>query len=533
MQRIFGLAWWLVVLGRRRALIARRNHRGAAFLAYTAVAGLGDFLALWWSLTMVGLLLYIGEYTVAAIAAVFFAVLAVRRLVIEHATIPLGLYRTTHLFAEIDRWLGREEPGLIRLTAARALAKAGRPPDAAAWWRSVQGTRVGAFDVAAEAVFADAAGDRDDARALFESLALLREPAPQARELAAEWLALDDAAAGRWQAILDRAAAIARPTRGLHRRPDALAADHAGAPATAGEPLWPATGLTFFLEGVAARMLAHPEAPSAAGLWVRWIESSRRRHVWPLLQRALAAGTVPAPASDAGDSHVPPPAAPHAAPDLRTLAGAITLHTAALTRPTVAAVAAAATGWDAALADAAWRTALARRALTLGAPPDAATRAADELQSQAITDLAAAILSAGVALPALAARAADSKTLAAAAARARAELLARLELQFDRIGGRVHERTPLAPIDEWRSFLAVRAAYTAAAAQGGEELERLAFPHAHTELTAWTVWLWNDHRQHSLSYGMTSWLFERALAVGDAQAIELHGKNAQLDFTPD
>jgi hypothetical protein len=199
----------------------------------------------------------------------------------------------------------------------------------------------------------------------------------------------------------------------------------------------------------------------------------------------------------------------------------------------VATVAAAAEAWDAALADLTWRTAIAERAITLGAPPDAAHRAADELRSQAIADLGAAILGAGVALPALAARGESRGILGAAAARARAELLGQLELQFERIGGRIHERTPLAPIDEWRSFLAVRSAYLAAARQGGEELERLAFPHAHTELTSWTVWLWNDRNEHALSHGITSWLYERALAVGDAQAIELHGKNAQLDFTPD
>lgn len=545
MGRLLRWGWWLVAFGRRHAWTARRDHRGGAFLLWTAAAAVGDVVALAWSLSVVLALAAADQWLAAAVALVLLGALMMRRAVIERVTIPVGLFRTTHLLAELDRYLGGDPPGLARLQAARALGRAGLPASADAWWKSIQPGTLFAHDLAAQAVLADARGDRADARALFESLALMREPAPTARELAAEWLALDDADAGRWQAIVDRAGARARPARGAHRSPDALAHAHAhagGAPG-AGEYLWPATTLTFFLEGVAGRLLGRADAPSQLALALRWLEAPRRRATWWLFRRAVAAGAPPATVAHPRAAGEPQPAA---AP----LAHAIALHTAALARPDEATLAAAAAAWDAAFTDASWRTAIAQRAITLGAPPDASARAVDELRAQVVTDVAHAILASGARLPALLAVAegdggggraggaggggggdehAARSILTAAAARARAELLAGLELTFERIGGRVHDRAPLAAIDEWRSFLAVRAAYHHAARQGGVELERLAFPHAHAELTSWSVWLWNDRHEHAISHGMTTWLYEQALAVGDAQAIELHGKNARLE----
>jgi hypothetical protein len=362
---------------------------------------------------------------------------------------------------------------------------------------------------------------------LFESLALLREPAATAREIAAEWLAVEDAKAGRWDAIIERGTALARPGRGVHRKPEAIEAEHAKKAATHGEMLWPPTGLTFFLEGVAGRMLGREDAPSQVGLAVRWAESRRRKEMWAVMKRAI--GPVATPSTKSSTSASTPTSTSTSTSTGPVLARAIAAHAAAVSRPDEIGLAAAAKAWDVAFGDQEWRYAIAQRAISLGAPSDAASRAVEEMRLQVVSDVATAILAAGVSLPGLLARGGESGVLAAAAARARAELLARLELSFERIGGRVHEHTAIAPIDEWRTFLAVRAAYTEAARQGGLELERLAFPHAHSELTGWSVWMWNDRKEHAISHGMTTWLFERALAVGDAQAIELHGKNAQLE----
>jgi hypothetical protein len=131
-------------------------------------------------------------------------------------------------------------------------------------------------------------------------------------------------------------------------------------------------------------------------------------------------------------------------------------------------------------------------------------------------------------LPAIAAGAPGSPVVAGIARRARRELLTRLELTCDRIGDRTHEQRAFDAIDELRTFVAVRRAYDDAASQGGLELERLAFPHVHGELLSWLAWLWNDRKEHFLSHLITAWLYERALAVGDAEAIELHGSNGAI-----
>jgi len=535
--RVLAWIWWIVAFGRRRAWMARRDHRGGAFLAFTALAALGDVIAGYWSLSLVLVFLALGEWLLAGVAAAALCGLMMRRVVIEHVTVPLGLYRTTYLLAQIDRWFLNEPLGAARLTAARALVRAGVPARAERWWKSVAPARVGAHEIAAQAVLADARGDRADAGLLFESIILLREPAPSARELAAEWLAVDDAAHGRWAAIVERAQARARPGRGAHRRPEAIEAEHAAtSPASGGgsgsgrgrgEMMWPPTGLTFFLEGVAARMLGRADAPSQLGMWVRWLESSRRREMLPLLRRCLdGAGADRAAGSGTGTG------TGTGTDNGTVLAAAVRAHMEVLARPTEGGLVRVAEAWDVAIGEQGWRTDIAKRAIELGAPADAASRAAEELRLQVVNDVAHAMLAASVSLPRILQRS-DSSVLAAAAAKARAELLARLELTFERIGGRVQERTALAPIDEWRSFLAVRAAYGDAVDRGGLELDRLAFPHAHTELTSWTVWMWNDRKEHALSHGMTTWLFERALAVGDAQAIELHGKNAQLEPSTD
>lgn len=525
MARLLAYVWWIVAFGRRRAWMARRDHRGLAFVGYTALAALGDIIAGYWSLSIVLFFVLAGEWLMAGIATCFLACLMMRRVVIEHVTVPLGLYRTTYLFAEIDRWFMNESLGVARLTAARALARAGVPESSATWWRSVQPGRLGTYDIAAAAVLADGRGDRADARMLFESVVLLREPAPRARELAAEWLALDDATHGRWEAIVERAAAMARPARGAHRKPEAIEAAFAEKTAFAGETLWPPTGLTYFLEGVAGRMLVREDAPSQLGMWVRWLESSRRREMYPMLQTALRAGA--ARTETETETEIERSGTGTGTGTDNRLADAVGAHMVAVGQPTESALVAAAKAWDTALEDQGWRTQIAQRAIDLGAPSDAASRAAEEMRLQVVNDVASAILAAGVSLPRLGDNA--SGILAAATARARAELLARLELTFEKIGGRVNEHAAIAPLDEWRSFLAVRAAYAEAARQGGVELERLAFPHAHSELTSWSVWMWNDRKEHAISHGMTTWLYERALAVGDAQAIELHGRNAQLE----
>ena len=42
------------------------------------------------------------------------------------------------------------------------------------------------------------------------------------------------------------------------------------------------------------------------------------------------------------------------------------------------------------------------------------------------------------------------------------------------------------------------------------------------------VWLWNTRNEYALSHAISKWLLGEALAVGDAEAIELCSRNVRL-----
>ena len=103
-----------------------------------------------------------------------------------------------------------------------------------------------------------------------------------------------------------------------------------------------------------------------------------------------------------------------------------------------------------------------------------------------------------------------------------------LEAGFTRWEQRRHTGSVRAPIDEWREWVALRAAYDAAVSAGGLELRRLAFPHAYSKGTSMAVWLWNSRNEYALSHAISKWLLDEALAVGDTEAIELCTRNCRL-----
>ena len=536
MRDLLLLLRWTLVVMRRRAWLARRDHRDGTFLLYSALAALGDAFAISIAVGLVLTVIAIGAWDAALVIALVAAILIAPRPLAHGVAVPRGWWRVAYWLVQIDE-LGRAGSDLTaRLAAARAAARVGSPPAASAWLADGRRARLDATEVAVQAILAHGRGERDDARGLFLTIAAFAEPAPEAREIAAEWLAVDDAARGGWATLVARGAERARPSRGAHRRPSVIRAG-VDADAVAGEPLWPATSLTYLLEGVGARLLGHADAPSAANLWLRWLEAPARRHTRALVQRAIAArpsSAAPAAATSVTSTTTSTPAAsppadtPVARADTTALAAALRAHARALRAGTVEATAAAAIAWDATIATSGLAVAVARRAIELGAPVDAGDRALAALDDQVVGELAALVERRALPLPALHARAPGSPLLAAVAGRARRDMLARLELTCDRIGDRTHAERSIDPIDELRTFVAVRRAYDDAAAQGGVELERLAFPHVHGELSSWTVWLWNERSQHLLSHLITTWLFERALAVGDAEAIELHGANGAI-----
>jgi hypothetical protein len=103
-----------------------------------------------------------------------------------------------------------------------------------------------------------------------------------------------------------------------------------------------------------------------------------------------------------------------------------------------------------------------------------------------------------------------------------------LEAAFSGWAERRHDQTPHPSIDEWREFIALRAAYRAAVTAGGLELRRLAFPHVFSKGSNMAAWLWNKREEYALSHAISKWLLDEALAVGDAEAIELGHRNCAL-----
>jgi hypothetical protein len=325
------------------------------------------------------------------------------------------------------------------------------------------------------------------------------------RELAGEWLAVDAAARGAW---------------------GELAADAVAA-------RFPATPLTYFLEGVATRRAVTSGAPGPLELRARWLLAPHRRRTRALLAEAYPPGDAPAASASSGasgDAAAAPtealPAAPAAIPGLAAPAmpPAVAAHLAFRAHaPDPEQLAATVRAWDAALADGATHTWLARRALELDAPPGAVDRALREVAG-AVTDELGRIADAHR----LGAPASSGPVGDGLARRLRHGRLDALEQAFTRWAQRRHDGAVRSAIDEWREFVALQGSYTAAVAAGGAELRRLAFPHAFSTGSKMAAWLWNTRREYALSHAISRWLLAEALAVGDAEAIELGHRNCSL-----
>ncbi|NVB77987.1 MAG: hypothetical protein HOV81_06285, partial [Kofleriaceae bacterium] len=251
----------------------------------------------------------------------------------------------------------------------------------------------------------------------------------------------------------------------------------------------------------------------SAELRVRWLLAPHRRATARLLANPTTPGTGTVTAEDTADDATPP--LPRAV--------AAHLELSSVRAPTVASFAEAVAAWDAALLDGDTQTWLARRALELDAPEGAVDRAIRDV-AQAVTDELAKLADAS----ALGAPASRGPVGDALARRLRHGRLDALESGFSRWENRRHTGSVRAPIDEWREWVALRAAYDAAVSAGGLELRRLAFPHAYSKGTSMAVWLWNSRNEYALSHAISKWLLDEALAVGDAEAIELCTRNCRL-----
>jgi hypothetical protein len=502
---MYGLFVGLFMTGHQRAIDARRRGHRERYLLWSAAAAACAALGLSVLIALAILFWVVGWWWADLILAYWVGVPLVGAAIATRIAVPLGLPKLAHALARRAAWSGADPGAAALVIAARAAARhqPARADDRALVLalRDARG-RVGDAEIAATALIAWADGDAPAARALLASVGELAEAHPAVRELAGEWLAADDASAGRWAAITARAT-----------------------------PAWPASPTTFFLEGVAARATGAAHAPTAADLVARWLEAPHRRATWSLLRRAITAPIAApvdppsaAPLPAVAPARVAPAPAP---PGATTLAHARAAHAAIAVEPVAAAaVAAAATAWDRALADPDTKVAIYQRAVALGAPPDAGERALRTLRQAVAADLAAAAERAGVPLASLADP--SSPVLGSAVRIARSTLLTDVELAFGRLADRCLAGADLPACDEWREIVALRAAYDHASAAGGAEVRRLVFVHAHLGFGKLAVRLWNDRGEHVLSHALSAWLATEALAVGDAKAVETHAANARL-----
>lgn len=486
---------------RQAAIDARRRDRTWRYVAWSVVAGIANAAMLTLASMLVWLFWIVGWwwFSVAVVAVLIGPILA--DAVVRFVLVPAGAHRLAYVTALYSR--PGADPAAYALCAAAAASQGGT---ATTWVEARRDRRqpLGDGEVVATALLTAARGDADTARALLRSIPMLVENHPAVRELAGEWLACDAAERSAWHAIVDDA-----------RR-----------------TLWPATPLTYLLEGIAARHTMAAGAPGAIDLWGRWLLAPRRRVTFALVVEALAvaqdAPAAPVPTSDPAEPHddaAPSPAPSPAVDPTMPLPRAVAAHLAfEAAEPEAAALALAVEAWDAAFADARTQSWLARRALELDAPAGAVERAIDDVAGAVTDQLARRAEAAQLGAPARA----DGPVGRLLTRRLRHGRLDALEAGFARWAERRHDRTPHPAIDEWREFVALRNAYDAAVAAGGLELRRLAFPHAFSKGSNMAAWLWNKREEYAVSHAISAWLLDEARIVGDTEAIELGHRNCGL-----
>jgi len=472
---------------RGAAITARRRDRTARYVLWSVLAGIANAAMLVMAAAFVGLLWWLSLWWLALAMGAVLVVPLIAPALIRLALVPAGWHRAAYHAALYSR------PGPDPVAYALCVAAwASRDGTAVVWVEGRRDARrpLGDAEIAATALLAAARGDAATARALLRSLPMIVEAHPAVRELAGEWLACDAAERGAWAELCDP-----------------------------GRAAWPATPLGFLLEGIAARHAGAAGAPSARELWSRWLIAPHRRATRALVIEALAAprSGAPARATDLAEP-APGPADP-------PLPRAVAAHLALEARPPTADALALAVGaWDVALGDEATRAWLARRALELDAPLGAVERAIQDVAGAVTDELARLAEAAQLGAP----PGAHGPVGGGLARRLRHGRLDALEAAFSRWAERRHDRTHHPSIDEWREFIALWTAYSAAVTAGGLELRRLAFPHAFGKGSNMAAWLWNKREEYALSHAISRWLLDEALAVGDTEAIELGHRNCAL-----
>jgi hypothetical protein len=415
--------------------------------------------------------------------------------------IPLGLARPAYWLAGLAGWTWKHDrDGGSLVAGAWALLYQRAPNREVMDWLSRQRDRQPAFQAShalATGLMAAARGDLTGARALLESV---EEIGPQRtprifHALAREWLVADAASRGQWARVVT----LARGARA-------------------------ATPSVRLLGKIGGHLDAsQPATTSALSLWWSWLVAPHRRHTLALVRRAARA-SVAATGPGAAPVHA---LTTSLQPDPHT--DALTTHVAVLCGQVGPSHAVAlrylAHAWDRALTSPDTGRAILQRAAALGARNGARALAAlTETVARDLADMARAYE-----LP-VAAWSRDSHSLREAERLLREQLIAEVELAFDALRDRVDQNRNLSAMDEWREWLSLRALHRRAASLGGFDLRRLVFPHVHNVACKMAVWLWNERREYFLANAMFHWLLQEAVAVGDAEAIELQRRNWDDSF---
>lgn len=494
------------------AIDARRRASTGRYLGWASAAGLAMGLSLAFLVMAVLSLWTLGLWVLALVLLAVCVVPALAPSLLRHLLVPLGWWRVARLTGIVSVSAGTDPKAFGLVAAAWALLATRRPVSGQAELALLQEREqrgaLGDAEVVATA-FLLARTDARAARELLASVPELVEHHPAVRELAGEYLAVEAIERGAYAELLPEE-----------------------------PPRWPASPLRFFLEGVAARRLGHPSAPSAWGLWARWALAPHRRHTWALWRAPAEPRSAPP-----SEPPQPPDAQPDAATDAATdaapatapLAEAVRLHLAALPSPApeaaaeataeqVAQLAELLAAWDSALSEAPLRAWLDRRALELAAPLGVVERTLEQLVGQVVDDLRAHVERHHLPVPPLP----SSRFGQALAAQLRHGRISAVELAFDHWSERVASGQKLPAVEEWREFLAVRRSYRELVSSGGDDVRRLLFPRAFDAANRAAVSLWNQRDEYVLAHAILRWQLDEALVVGDSAAIELAGKNCRL-----
>jgi hypothetical protein len=489
----FAFPYVVLIRLHRAALDARRRERTWRYFVWSIAAGVCGAVLTAIAMSTSYMLYRAGLWPLAILLVALFVEPVAHSMIVRHILVPLGWYRAAFWTAHLATMRDSDAYGL----ACAAWAHAARPTPAGEAWIAARRDKrqpLGDAEIVVTALFAAARGDAETARQLLRSLEQIVEVHPDVRELAGEWLACDAAERGAWAE---------------------LAADAAAA-------RWPATTLSYLLEGIALRRTGSDRAPGALELRARWLIAPHRRATRELLAD-MPAPAPAVPAAAPADHEEPSDAI--APPERAALPRAIAAHLQlAAEPPSAQRLAFAVRSWDLALADDSVRTWLARRALELDAPLGAVDRALRDVTGAVTDELARVAERAALAAP----HPPHGAVGLAIARRLRHGRLDALEAGFTRWSDRRRTGEVRAAIDEWREWVALRAAYDAAISTGGLELRRLAFPHAYSTGTNMAAWLWNSRKEYALSHAISAWLLTEALAVGDTEAIELCTRNVNL-----